>query len=446
MPLPKVLIIGQPFNNDTGGGITLSNLFAGWDPDKLAVACSPYELSRNIDADRCSNYYQLGTLEHRWIFPFNLVKRPYPSGPKTPNKQKKSGSAAPATASPGLRQLLIDRLFIPTMEYTGLIHGAARMQLSDEFRKWVDAYGPDVLYLQASSLADVIFCREVCDYLQIPMAFHMMDDWPEVISREGPFRQYWYRRIDLALRDLLDRAEVLMSICDHMSEAYRQRYGKSFVPFHNPIELDFWKRRQRTEYELHESPVLLYAGRTGLGIDASLITVAKAVQRVNEQLGTALRLVLQTPAKPAWIDQYSWVEHRAQVPYETLPQVFAQADLLLLPYDFTEKSIKYIRYSMPTKASEFMASGTPILAFAPEETATAQYAAKFGWAKLVTENREDQLVKALSQLLKDRREREQIARRAAALAEERHDAAVVSREFQETIRAMWSAEVPAGNP
>jgi hypothetical protein len=37
MPLPKVLIIGQPFNNDTGGGITLSNLFSGWDKDKIAV-------------------------------------------------------------------------------------------------------------------------------------------------------------------------------------------------------------------------------------------------------------------------------------------------------------------------------------------------------------------------------------------------------------------------
>ena len=44
MILPKVLIIGQPFNNDTGGGITLTNLFNGWDRDKLAVACSGYLL------------------------------------------------------------------------------------------------------------------------------------------------------------------------------------------------------------------------------------------------------------------------------------------------------------------------------------------------------------------------------------------------------------------
>ena len=42
MSLPKVLIINQPFNNNTGGGITLSNLFCSWGRDKLAVACSGY--------------------------------------------------------------------------------------------------------------------------------------------------------------------------------------------------------------------------------------------------------------------------------------------------------------------------------------------------------------------------------------------------------------------
>ena len=48
MALPKVLILGQPFNNDTGGGITLSNLFNGWDRDKLAVTCLGYLLLDTI--------------------------------------------------------------------------------------------------------------------------------------------------------------------------------------------------------------------------------------------------------------------------------------------------------------------------------------------------------------------------------------------------------------
>ena len=80
MELPKVLIIGQPFNNDTGGGITLSSLFKGWDRDKLAVACSSYLLLNNIDTEVCNTYYQLGEKEHRWTFPFNYLQRKYESG------------------------------------------------------------------------------------------------------------------------------------------------------------------------------------------------------------------------------------------------------------------------------------------------------------------------------------------------------------------------------
>ena len=33
MNFPKVLILNQPFNNVSGGGITLSNLFKGWEKD-----------------------------------------------------------------------------------------------------------------------------------------------------------------------------------------------------------------------------------------------------------------------------------------------------------------------------------------------------------------------------------------------------------------------------
>ena len=35
---PKILIIGQPFNKNSGGGITMSNLFNGWPNESLAVA------------------------------------------------------------------------------------------------------------------------------------------------------------------------------------------------------------------------------------------------------------------------------------------------------------------------------------------------------------------------------------------------------------------------
>ena len=64
MTLPKVLIFGQPFNRDFGGGITLSNLFAGWEKDKIAVTCTGHAIN-NLSTDICNHYYRLGSKEHR---------------------------------------------------------------------------------------------------------------------------------------------------------------------------------------------------------------------------------------------------------------------------------------------------------------------------------------------------------------------------------------------
>ena len=64
---------------------------------------------------------------------------------------------------------------------------------------------------------------------------------------------------------------------------------------------------------------------------------------------------------------------------------------------------------MPTKAPEYMASGTPIIIFAPQDTALVQYAEKYNWAAVVTENSVAVLIEKLRKLVLDISLREQIA-------------------------------------
>src|SRR5690554_6135498 len=87
MRLPKILIFGQPFNQNTGGGITLSNLFRGWDKDKIAVVGTGHML-KNLDANICNTYYQLGYKDNTWIFPFNKFQKKFRSGIIETDKQK----------------------------------------------------------------------------------------------------------------------------------------------------------------------------------------------------------------------------------------------------------------------------------------------------------------------------------------------------------------------
>ncbi|MBK8501586.1 MAG: group 1 glycosyl transferase [Saprospiraceae bacterium] len=436
---PKVLIIGQSFNNNTGGGITLSNLFTGWPKNKLAVICSGYELGQNTNLKVCNNYYQLGWKEHKWIFPFNIIKRKYKSG-KVILKEQTDFQKIEMPKSKW-RLNLINHLFIPMVEFTGLRHFGSRLELSPALKTWLNDFSPDIIYMQASSLPDLKFCLQIQTYLNKPTTFHMMDDWPTIIPGSALFGSFWYRQIDANLRKVFANSTQLLSICDEMSTAYFKKYGYTFIPFHNPIDLDFWSKTQHRSYKLSARPEILYAGRTGLGIDTSLRMIAKAISYFNNQFNTSIQLILQTSERPNWIKNYSCVEYRPQVPYDQLPILFAKADFLLLPYDFSKKAIKYIQYSMPTKASEFMASGTPIIAFGPAPTAVIKYAKKYNWAKVITEYSLEAIALGIRQLVVCQSERESISANAKWMAKRNHDISKVSPSFKNVLMGTFTGEV-----
>src|SRR6185437_6608441 len=121
------------------------------------------------------------------------------------------------------------------------------------------------------------------------------------------------------------------------------------------------------------------------------------------------------------------------VGHNDLPSAFSKADILILPYDFSLKSIKYIQYSMPTKAPEYMISGTPIIVFAPETTAIVKYAEKYEWAKIVVKNKSEDLSLAIKDLIQNQNLREKISRNAKKIAEEKHNSKNVANEFKNLI-------------
>lgn len=438
MNLPKVLIIGQPFNNDTGGGITLTNLFKGWDRDKLAVACSGYYLLDNIDTEICNTYYQLGHKENKWCFPFNYLQRKYTSGLlKFDEKQIQNLTIKKSK----FRISIIMNILYPLLEYLGLIHIVNKTVLSSEFRDWLVEYKPDVIYDQNASRAGILFCIEVQSFLQKPLIFHMMDDWPSVISIKGPFKNYWQKKIDMEFRRLLDQSTILMSISDEMAKEYKIRYNKNFVTFHNTIDIQFWEKFQRSSYELNETPTILYAGRIGLGIDNSLELIAKSIESINNELNTSIKFILQTNIKPTWINRYKNVSHSKYISYDDLPKTLSESDILLIPYDFSPTAIKFIKFSMPTKAPEYMITGSPIIIFAPAETAIAKYAKKYNWAKVITENNQKEVSGGIKQLIQLKDLRQIYSKNAVKLAVKNHNSIDITNKFRETICSISSIEV-----
>jgi glycosyltransferase involved in cell wall biosynthesis len=108
-------------------------------------------------------------------------------------------------------------------------------------------------------------------------------------------------------------------------------------------------------------------------------------------------------------------------------------DLLLLPQDFDDNSVKFLKYSFPTKVSEYMISGTPILVYGDIRTGLTQYALKEKWSYVVTENSKAALCRALTDLYNDVDLRSKLAAKAQQIAIEREDAITVRENFRKAF-------------
>src|SRR3972149_6026514 len=71
MDLPRVLVVtSNNFNQITGGGITLTNLFRGWPVERIA---NLHEDTRSPDNSVCGTFYKLSGVEVRPIWQFSMI-------------------------------------------------------------------------------------------------------------------------------------------------------------------------------------------------------------------------------------------------------------------------------------------------------------------------------------------------------------------------------------
>jgi glycosyltransferase involved in cell wall biosynthesis len=222
-----------------------------------------------------------------------------------------------------------------------------------------------------------------------------------------------------------------------MSEAYVSRYNRTFIPFHNPITIEDWLPYSKKDWSIDGIFKLIYTGRIGTANNKSILFISKTIDRLN-QTGLRIKLDIYSSNYNSLLADkfhvYKGVEVKQAVPHNSIPSLLSNYDLLLLPLDFDKVGIDFARYSMPTKASEYMISGTPTLVFADLQTALAKHAIKYRWAYVVSENSTEQLEVALNKLATDRDLRSELGCRAKEFAIEHFDSKIVQEEFKNSLQ------------
>jgi glycosyltransferase involved in cell wall biosynthesis len=432
---PRVLFItAAAFNHVTGGGITFSNLFRGWPKDRIAtVHNDPVPVSTDV----CERFYRLGASEID-VWPILRRLRPARSDAAVAD-----GNATPSSAH-GLLRRVKSLVFGDGLPEHGV--------LSPELEAWIAEFRPDVIYtiLGGTGLMQVI--RAVQRRFAVPLVVHFMDDWQSAIHRGGLLSPWQRRRMQRLIADLVGSARSAMGICDAMCEEYEQRFGRPFAPFQNTVDAARWSAIAKSDLRIGSPIRLLYAGSVLSFAQAeSLVDCCAAVLSRNAEGAETELEIYSPPAQVAALRErfsaastirFSDVIADDEAYFRSL----AAADILLLPVNFDEFSIRYIRLSMPTKVPSYLVSGTPVLVYGPAGVAQVEYARDAAWGHVVDQRTAPRLAAAIECLAGDLDLRRRLSAAARRIAAERHDAAVVRRRFQAALAEAARGSLPTAGP
>lgn len=404
---PKVLLLEHSFNNSTGMGITLTNLFQDWPKDRIGIMSDEINIS--------------------------LVERIRPCALYTgiTKKIKLNGTERNKALKPRNRILSsVRKLYYET----GLSELVDKSTILPENLDKAKAFSPDIVFCSLGTLDRMRVCEVV--HRSIPeshLVVYIVDDWvnSRVAERWPSF--IWRRKYDKAFRRILSISSGNLSICEEMSRAYKERYGVDFFPFHNPVDVSYWTSLTPPLKYGTDTVSILYVGKINVDTEDCLLDCCQAVEELNSE-GERIRFDVYSPDHRLKFDLFDRFEHCTlypPIPHESIPELTKSYSALLLTLGFSPHSIKYVKLSMPTKLSEYLASGLPTILYCPDKIALYHYVHDNDCAIVCNKRGKDDLKQALLRLF-DQEDVSHVVSNALTTAK-KHDLPVIRKSFLNTL-------------
>ena len=120
-----------------------------------------------------------------------------------------------------------------------------------------------------------------------------------------------------------------------------------------------------------------------------------------------------------------------KAPPSNVANLSIQLPLLFLPVAFNVESHDFIKYSLPAKSAAYMASGTPMLVYAPADLPIATEAVHYGIAHVVSEQDIGQLTEGAYHMLCDQEARAAVSEAALGRVREAYNRPIIQERTRQ---------------
>lgn len=382
---PRVLIMaGYGLNQVSGGGITLTNLFEGWPPDKLGILHA--DINGNTEGVVNHKFH----LERKLVIPGSNIGIKWNTRDEitefNTTQGRRQGNSIKHRAYFCLRTAvnkLIRRL--------GIIGITEKYVVSQTAIDFVNRFKPEVIYVHPGSISFAKLSIDIKRIFGTPLVVHVMDDYPSSLYTEGLFANMVSIHMNSLMKRLFAEASLCLGISLFMCSEYIKRYNMPFYCFHNPVNPVFLNdepKKDLVPLEKNGKFRLVYVGRVGWGVAKALKDISEAVKDLAKN---SIQLAIFANGAESVKQQYDFlISTPSNVTISESPKyadeiakILHSADALVLPVEFDSGAIRAIRLSMPTKVPAYLSSGAPILLYGSEKIGFVTEAINEGWAYVV---------------------------------------------------------------
>jgi len=177
----------------------------------------------------------------------------------------------------------------------------------------------------------------------------------------------------------------------------------------------------------------------------SVRRVAEAVERLADD---GMEIVFEISTHPYWYKtaapEFQHFKRTMLTTARLDPAEYrrwlADADGLVIAYNFDLPSKTYVKYSMANKLPECLASGAAVLAHGPEDIATISYLKSLNCAMVLSDQTPGALSGAIKRLVQNPEYRRELAKKAKSIAFADHNVHNIRRKFEGAISRLTTRD------
>jgi glycosyltransferase involved in cell wall biosynthesis len=287
-----------------------------------------------------------------------------------------------------------------------------------------DLLDPPAAYI-ASRLSCVPFYLYAFDYYSY--------QWTE------PFARSFARHIEPVL---LKGAMAIVVPNEFLRDELNARYSAGATVIHNPSDPEPFTEGHEVPWpQTNGEMTIVFTGAVYHANYDAFRNLMAALERLAPRNA---KLHIYTAQDPSALEREGIrgpVVYHGHVAPAQIMKVQRDADILFLPLALDSTIPEVIRTSAPGKMGDYLASGRPILAHAPQDSYVSWYFTTHQCGALVTTSDPEELVRAIVRIADDPRFRKQVQDNARICAAEDFSAPLARTKFLEVLRLAREASL-----